>query len=109
MTRPMPDLRAAAWEISWPEINAPLGLSVAYSGHNSVADYRAAVHADATSRPMVYEDEAMAEIDRLQAEAAKKCQWPDCNCSNDMSTKRVHCERLPILIVEPSDAERSTT
>lgn len=63
----MADLHPCAWEIRWP---SPVdGLDdIRYAGVNSVGDYRASVHPDATSRAMVYHDEASAEIERLQAE-----------------------------------------
>lgn len=64
----MADLHPYAWEISWPNENSLTGREVTHAGHNAVADYRASVHPDATSRAMVYYDEAIAEIERLQAE-----------------------------------------
>ena len=36
----------------------------------------------------------------LNAQPQAGCAWPDCNCPSSLETKRVHCQRLPIQIVE---------
>jgi hypothetical protein len=63
----MNDLHTEAWRISWP--SGVDGLdNVKYHGTNAVADYRACVHPDATSREMVYRDEAEAAIREAERE-----------------------------------------
>lgn len=53
------------------------------------------------------------ELEHAKRVIAKTCQWPNCNCPQSMRTGHLHCERLPIHVIEPSkqdaaiDAARS--
>ncbi len=57
------ELHTAAWEITWP------GRRVVHA-HNAVADYRHK-YPDATSRELVYKDDAERQICELQARVAE--------------------------------------
>jgi hypothetical protein len=46
--------------------------------------------------------EATDWASHLERAASKRCDWPDCNCKQSIDTKLVHCERLPIRILEDS-------
>ncbi len=55
---------------------------------------------------LVERNKTIAELEAKLAEAerllSKTCQWPACNCPQSMATGRLHCERQPIHVIEPS-------
>jgi len=93
------ELHTVAHEIRWPSKLLDGADSVTLHGHNAIADYRAYVHKDATSRELVYKDDAGRQIRELQAKL-KEAEDSDAESLRMYRSARDRADELQARVAE---------
>ena len=93
------ELHTVAHEIRWPSKLLDGADSVTLHGHNAIADYRAYVHKDATSRELIYKDDAERHIRELQAKL-KEAEDSDAESLRMYRSARDRADELQARVAE---------